>query len=79
MCIRDRVIGYDDPLSSALDLEMERGQKIVLTGANGIGKTTLLKSILGLIKPLSGSVTPVSYTHLDVYKRQLLLHKIQKN
>lgn len=46
------VIGYDDPLSSALDLEMERGQKIVLTGANGIGKTTLLKSILGLIKPL---------------------------
>ena len=51
------VIGYDDPLSSALDLEMERGQKIVLTGANGIGKTTLLKSILGLIKPLSGSVT----------------------
>ena len=51
------VIGYDDPLSSALDLEMERGQKILLTGANGIGKTTLLKSSLGLIKPLSGSVT----------------------
>ncbi len=47
------VIGYDNPLSSALDLEMERGQKIVVTGANGIGKTTLLKSILGLIKPLS--------------------------
>ena len=50
------VIGYDDPLSSALDLEMERGQKIVLTGANGIGKTTLLKSILGLIKPLSSAL-----------------------
>jgi ATPase subunit of ABC transporter with duplicated ATPase domains len=29
---------------------MERGQKIVLTGANGIGKTTLLKSILGMIE-----------------------------
>ena len=36
------IIGYDEPLSSALDLEMERGQKIVLTGANGIGKTTLV-------------------------------------
>ena len=35
---------------------MERGHKIALVGANGIGKTTLLKSILGLIKPLSGSV-----------------------
>ena len=34
---------------------MDRGQKIALTGANGIGKTTLLKSILGLIPSLSGS------------------------
>ena len=38
-----------------LYLSMERGQKIALIGANGIGKTTLLKSILGLIPPLSGS------------------------
>ena len=50
------VIGYDSPLSKPLDLAMERGQKIALIGANGIGKTTLLKSILGLIQPLSGSV-----------------------
>ncbi len=45
------VIGYDEALSKPLDISMERGQKIVLTGANGIGKTTLLKSILGLIRP----------------------------
>ena len=50
------LIGYDTPLSKPLNIEMERGKKIVLTGANGIGKTTLLKSILGLIKPLEGSV-----------------------
>ncbi len=50
------VIGYDSPLSRPLDLSMERGQKIALVGANGIGKTTLLKSILGLIPPLEGSV-----------------------
>ena len=48
------MIGYDEPLSSPLNLEMERGEKVVLTGANGIGKTTLLKSILGLIPPLDG-------------------------
>ena len=53
---KELVIGYDEPLSSSLNLEMERGQKIVLTGANGIGKTTLLKSLLGLIPSLSGSV-----------------------
>ncbi|MBQ2651126.1 MAG: ABC-F family ATP-binding cassette domain-containing protein [Clostridia bacterium] len=53
---RDLVIGYDEPLSKPLNLAMERGQKIALVGANGIGKTTLLKSILGLIPALSGSV-----------------------
>ena len=50
------VIGYDAPLSIPLELSMERGQKIALVGANGIGKTTLLKSILGLIPPLEGEV-----------------------
>lgn len=53
---QELVIGYDSPLSSPLTLSMERGQKIALVGANGIGKTTLLKSILGLIPALSGSV-----------------------
>lgn len=50
------VIGYDTPLSSTLNIRMERGQKIALVGANGIGKTTLLRSILGEIQPIAGSV-----------------------
>ena len=53
---KNLVIGYDSPLSKPLDLAMERGQKIALVGANGIGKTTLLKSILGLIPALEGTV-----------------------
>lgn len=48
------VIGYDEPLSKPLNFSMERGQKIALVGTNGIGKTTLLKSILGLIPSISG-------------------------
>jgi ATPase subunit of ABC transporter with duplicated ATPase domains len=52
---KDLVIGYDEPLSRPFDILLERGQKISLVGANGIGKTTLLKSLLGLIPALSGS------------------------
>ena len=50
----DLAIGYDEPLSKPLNFSMERGQKIALVGTNGIGKTTLLKSILGLIPAISG-------------------------
>ncbi len=67
----DLVIGYDEPLSSPLNLEMERGQKIVLTGANGIGKTTLLKSILGLIKPLSGTVEQGDYLSIGYFEQEM--------
>ena len=67
----DLVIGYDEPLSSKLNLEMERGQKIVLTGANGIGKTTLLKSILGLIKPLEGDVELGDYLEIGYFEQEM--------
>lgn len=53
---RDLVIGYDEDLSKPVNLALERGHKVALVGANGIGKTTLLKSILGLIPSRKGSV-----------------------
>ncbi|HHU74861.1 MAG TPA: ABC-F family ATP-binding cassette domain-containing protein [Clostridiales bacterium] len=65
------VIGYEDPLSSPLSLSMERGEKIALIGANGIGKTTLLKSILGLIPPLSGSVTLGDYLYIGYFEQEM--------
>ncbi|MBE5906401.1 MAG: ABC-F family ATP-binding cassette domain-containing protein [Lachnospiraceae bacterium] len=68
---KDLVIGYDEPLSSPLNLEMERGQKIVLTGANGIGKTTLLKSILGLNPPLSGEVELGDYLSIGYFEQEM--------
>ena len=65
------VIGYDEPLSKPLDLYMERGEKIVLTGANGIGKTTLLKSILGLIPSLEGKVTLGDYLCIGYFEQEM--------
>ena len=68
---QDLVIGYEEPLSSPLTLEMERGQKIVMVGANGIGKTTLLKSILGMIKPISGTVTLGDYLSIGYFEQEM--------
>lgn len=64
------VIGYNEPLSSPLNISMERGSKIALTGANGIGKSTLLKSILGIIKPLSGSVELGDYLEIGYFEQE---------
>ena len=68
---KDLVIGYDSPLSRPLDLVMERGQKIALIGANGIGKSTLLKSILGENPPLSGSVQLGDYLHIGYFEQEI--------
>ena len=53
---KDLVLGYDTPLTRPVTFNLERGQKIAIRGVNGLGKTTLLKTILGLIPPVSGKV-----------------------
>lgn len=53
--VKDLVFGYDKPLGE-ISLAVERGQKIGVIGSNGTGKSTLLKTITGLISPLSGDV-----------------------
>ena len=67
---KDLVIGYDEPLSRPLTISMERGQKIALTGSNGIGKSTLLKSLLGLIPPLSGTTEQGDYLEIGYFEQE---------
>ncbi|MFK3905900.1 ABC-F family ATP-binding cassette domain-containing protein [Bacillus safensis] len=68
---KDLVIGYDEPLSRPLNLKMERGQKIALYGANGIGKTTLLRSLLGEITPISGEVERGEFLHIGYFEQEV--------
>ena len=68
---RDLVIGYDEPLSKPINLSMERGEKLVLKGANGIGKTTLLRSILGEVPALSGTVELGDYLYLGYFEQEM--------
>ncbi|MBP2631692.1 MAG: yheS 3 [Firmicutes bacterium] len=50
------VLGYDEPLTKPVDIVLERGQKIAIRGVNGLGKTTLLKTLLGKIPAISGKI-----------------------
>lgn len=69
----DLVIGYtkDKPLSKPINLRMERGEKIALVGTNGIGKTTFLKSVLGLINPLSGKAALGDYLYTGYFEQEV--------
>lgn len=64
------VIGYDEPLTKPLDLVLERGQKIALKGVNGLGKSTLLKTLLGYIKPVSGKVYLGDYLEPGYFEQE---------
>lgn len=48
-------VGYGKPVLSDLNFSIKGGQKIVITGFNGIGKSTLLKTLVGQIGVLKGS------------------------
>ena len=50
------VLGYDSALTNPVDIRVERGKKIAIRGTNGLGKSTLLKTMLGMLKPFAGSV-----------------------
>lgn len=69
----DLVIGYEKtrPLSKPINLRMERGEKIAIVGTNGIGKTTFLKSVLGLIKPLEGKAELGDYLYKGYFEQEI--------
>jgi ATPase subunit of ABC transporter with duplicated ATPase domains len=53
--VNNLAIGYTEQLIPSINLEILIGQKLAVTGFNGIGKTTFLKTICGLMPPISGN------------------------
>lgn len=49
--------GYDDPVIANVSFSVDRGECVALLGPNGVGKSTLIRTVLGLQPPLAGTVT----------------------
>ena len=57
LVVSDLVAGYGGGVVlEGLSLQVPAGQSVALLGRNGVGKTTLLKTVMGLIRPKSGTI-----------------------
>lgn len=64
------VLGYNTPLTKPFSFHIERNKKIAIKGVNGIGKSTLLKTMFGLIKPISGEIINDSFLDLGYFAQE---------
>ena len=64
------VLGYDTPLTKPVDIKVERNKKIAIRGTNGLGKSTLLKTLLGLIKPVSGDIEHGEFVSVGYFEQE---------
>lgn len=55
LSVNNLVIGYDSPLLAPISFEVLKGEKIAIVGKNGVGKSTLIKTLLKIIPSLGGS------------------------
>ena len=66
----DLVLGYGEPLTRPVSLKVENGQKIAIRGVNGIGKSTLLKTLLKIIPPVSGTVEHDQFVEIGYFEQE---------
>lgn len=73
LLIKDLTIGFDKPLAT-VNLLLQRGERLGIIGGNGLGKSTLLKTIVGQIPALSGSVTIGGGVKIGYFDQQIAQH-----
>lgn len=66
------VIGYEQPLLQAIELSVHTGEKVALKGFNGIGKSTLIKTLTGNLAALSGEYHYPANTEVAYFSQDLI-------
>jgi ATP-binding cassette, subfamily F, member 3 len=56
LTVKDLSVGYENPLVNNINFQINKGEKVAIIGPNGIGKSTLLKTLNGNLSPLIGEV-----------------------
>lgn len=69
--IKEMTQGYDKPLIEDLNLRVLRGSRLGIFGANGTGKTTLLKTLIGEMQPMSGKIRHGTHVRIGYFDQQL--------
>jgi iron complex transport system ATP-binding protein len=69
--LKDLSIGFNEVLLHSEDIQLEKGNVYALVGANGRGKTTLLKTLNGVLKPISGELLIDSISVNQLTREQL--------
>jgi ATPase subunit of ABC transporter with duplicated ATPase domains len=67
--VEELSIGYDHPLLDPISFLLLQGEKIAILGQNGVGKTTFLKTVLGVIPALGGSYRWLEGTIINYYNQ----------
>ncbi|XOK64208.1 ABC-F family ATP-binding cassette domain-containing protein [Paenibacillus elgii] len=68
---KDLEIGYSHALLPKMNVTIERGDKIAVVGCNGVGKSTLLKTILGKIQPFGGSTFLGDFLYPSYFEQEV--------
>lgn len=76
--IKNLEIGYNTPITKGINIEVTKGDHIAIIGPNGIGKSTLIKTIAGLHDQLGGEVTTGANLKIGYYDQKQAEFKSNK-
>ena len=77
LLVTNLAIGYDHPLST-VSFDLKKGEKLGILGGNGLGKSTLLKTLVGRLAPLAGEYNFGTNVQIGYFDQQMAMYSSRK-